>query len=289
MLREDPTPTLCLLSCSIEISLDSSVWSKTTDFPCRQSELEPGVPACDYFLHGWQTAPGNAHTVLVDTASVQYPLCCPEGVVQFCSSQISGSCNPHLSDTPWRLVYTSGVTDSSASSGTFNLELVPVTEEVGTPSCSTTDVAQIRLYINPNLTSSLAGVILAGNDASYNITSDPAPYIAITAGLPFGTAAEVVLQFASSVSAAEVCSLQLGSYSVCNYILMGQSVLHLSRRRHHRPLLIMPFLDRDLCQSVDSSFHNRCDQNRRLFICRSTKPFKRQVVAFSSRSKLTII
>ena len=207
----------------IEISLDSSVWSKTTEFPCRLSEFEPGVPACDYFLHGWQTAPGNAHTVLVDTASVQYPLCCPEGVVQFCSSQITGSCNPRLSDTPWRLTYTSGVTASSASSVTFDLELVPVTTEVGSPDCSTTNVDEIRLYINPNVTSALAGVILSGNDAAYSLKSDPAPYVAITAGLAFGTPADIILQFDSSVSASDVCTLQLGSYSVCSYVLMGQS------------------------------------------------------------------
>ena len=185
--------------------------------------LEPGVPSCDYFLHGWQTTPGNAHVVLVDTPSKEYPLCCPEGVVQFGSSQITGTCNPRLSDTPWRLVFNSDVVTDSQSSVTFDLELVTISDELGTPNCSETNVDEIRLYINPNVTAFLAGVVIAGNDAGYSLQSDPAPYVSIPAGLAFGSAAQIMLQFTAQVSAEDVCPLQLGSYSVCNYVLMGQS------------------------------------------------------------------
>lgn len=208
---------------SIEISLDSSIWSQTTQFPCRQSVFEPSVPACDYFFHGWQTAPGDSHSILDNTPTQEYALCCPQGVVQFCGSQITGTCNPRLSDSPWRLVYNSGVTTHSVSSITFDMELVPVIVELGTPNCSQTNVDEIRLYINPNVTSALVGVVLGGTDVGYTLQSDPAPYVSIAAGLAYGNTAQVLLQFTSQVSASDVCTLQLGSYSVCNYVLMGQS------------------------------------------------------------------
>ena len=212
-----------LLFRRIEISLDSSIWSKTTQFPCRQSVYAPSVPSCDYFLHGWQTAPGDPHQILEDTLTQEYPLCCPQGVVQYCSSQITGTCNPRLSDSPWRLVYSSGVTTNSVSSVTFDMELVPVMMELGTPNCTETNVDEIRLYINPDITSSLVGVVLGGTDVGYTLQSDPATYVSIAAGLAYGDTAQVMLQFTSDVAPSAVCTEKFGSYSVCSYVLMGQS------------------------------------------------------------------
>ncbi len=191
---------------TFEISLDSSVWSDTTQFPCRQSAFEPGVPACDYFIHGWQTVPGFPHVILNNTINNQIPLCCPEGVVQFCSSQIGGTCNPRPSSTPWRMLYNSEVTTPTQSSVLFDMELVAVANpSPAMPLCNTTDVSQIQLWVNPDVVATLSSVVVAGQDAGFSVypatyPTDPAQYITITAGLAYNAgSAQVMLQFASQV------------------------------------------------------------------------------------------
>lgn len=53
---------------TFEFQLLASAWNDTTRFPCQTSQFEPSLPACDYYLHGWQTAAGQPHTQLQDTA-----------------------------------------------------------------------------------------------------------------------------------------------------------------------------------------------------------------------------
>ena len=50
---------------TVELILDSALWSDTTSFPCNPSLYEPAFPSCDYILHGWQTVPGSPDTVMV--------------------------------------------------------------------------------------------------------------------------------------------------------------------------------------------------------------------------------
>ncbi len=61
---------------TIQVQLAASAWNDTTKFPCRESLYEPLLPACDYYLHGWQTADGYPRTQLADSGGA----CASEGV-----------------------------------------------------------------------------------------------------------------------------------------------------------------------------------------------------------------
>lgn len=213
-------------SYTIEIALDATQWGDTSRFPCHQSRLIPGFPSCDYFVHGWQTATGDSHTVIVDTLDNSIPQCCPEGVVQFTGSQAEGTCNPFLSDSPWRVTYDSSVSAAGLSSITFDVDEIGTSSNLfpGGIACGNTNVEEIRLYVNQSTTSALTGVLVGGSSVSFAILSDPDTFVSIpSAFVVGGGASQIVLQFSSEVAVADVCPLSLGAFSVCNYILIGQS------------------------------------------------------------------
>lgn len=78
------------------------------------------------------------------------PGCCPEGVVQFCKEQISSTCNPRLSDTPYRVEFVSNATVGDLTKLKFMVFPVSLGPQLGTPDCSQTDIAQVRLCDSPS-------------------------------------------------------------------------------------------------------------------------------------------
>eukprot|EP00955_Chlamydomonas_euryale_P047508 353706-Chlamydomonas_euryale.AAC.2 len=200
-------------ACRVEVAFDSQLWPDTTRLPCRESEYELGVPACDYVLTGWQTAPGDPYTLLLPTPSnPDIAQCCPEGVVQFCDAAITGACNPRLSDSSWRLSFNRNATDGTYTTVFFNLETVPVLSPV-VGGCDATSVDTIRLGIDPSVT--LTFVLIDGLSAPF---SQPAPGVVdITANVPAGRASYMMLTFSGTVGASDICSNNLGSYMVCSY------------------------------------------------------------------------
>ncbi|KAJ9526981.1 hypothetical protein QJQ45_025308 [Haematococcus lacustris] len=171
---------------TVEVQVNASVWRDTTRFPCLPSLYEPGVPACDYQLHGWQTAPGNHRLQLEDSTGYRYPACCPEGVVQFCKQQINSQCNPRLSDTPYRLQYVDTRTTGTRTTVNFRVTSVAVGAQLGTPACDGSDLAEIKLYVNSSAASALTGATFNGNAISPSSGSDPEQYILLPVNVAAG-------------------------------------------------------------------------------------------------------
>ncbi len=48
---------------TIEVSLNSAMWPSTSTFPCERSIYSPEANVCDFFIHGWQTLPGEPDKV----------------------------------------------------------------------------------------------------------------------------------------------------------------------------------------------------------------------------------
>ncbi|KAG1666914.1 hypothetical protein FOA52_005974 [Chlamydomonas sp. UWO 241] len=202
---------------TVEVSFDSLLWPDTTRMPCRETELELGVPACDYVLTGWQTAPGDVRTPLVPTpGNPDISQCCPGGVVQFCDSAITGSCNPRLSDTPWRLSFNKNETDGVFSTVFFDLNTVPVVAAVE-GGCENPGIDAIVLTINPAVR--LTHVLLNGLTAPFTNTSEG--IVVIDSNIAPGAKGFMMLTFAGVVGASDVCSDNLGSYMACKYQLFG--------------------------------------------------------------------
>mmetsp|Transcript_6271 Transcript_6271/g.13772 ORF Transcript_6271/g.13772 Transcript_6271/m.13772 type:complete len:283 (-) Transcript_6271:620-1468(-) len=206
---------------TVEISLPSAIWPDTTKFPCPQSYYEPGAPSCDYWVHGWQTYEGDIRKLKLDTATQQYAQCCPEGVVQFCKGQIGGSCNPRLTDSPWRLDFNRNATAGGLSTLFFDLHLVTPGPQLGIPDCSRMSVEEVKLYINPSQAPKLTGVFINQQSVPVVIKNDPMTYVSIPTLLPYGSPAQIMLQFNSVVSKFDLCTLTVGSYAVCDFKLNG--------------------------------------------------------------------
>lgn len=137
--------------CRVEVAFDSTVWPDTTRLPCRPSEYELAVPSCDYVLSGWQTVPGDAYTLLLPTPeNPDIAQCCPEGVVEFCDARITGSCNPRLSDNPWRLSFNRNDIEGGFTRVFFDLTTVPVLSSIA-GGCESPGVDTIRLTMNPGM------------------------------------------------------------------------------------------------------------------------------------------
>lgn len=206
---------------TIEISLDATLWPETQRFPCRQSTMAPGITACDYFVHGWQTVPGNAGIVIPTSPDV--PQCCPEGAVVLQGTPPSGECNTYLSDAPWRLEFDSNNTLPTSSAFTFHLQPTG-TRPMGTPDCTSTNVDALKLYIDAAMAASLSNVVVRDMSVRFELRTDPMLYVSIPTGVPSGgPATEVQLQFAAQVGVNDVCTLKLGTHSVCNYQLEGST------------------------------------------------------------------
>ncbi|KAJ9527634.1 hypothetical protein QJQ45_025912 [Haematococcus lacustris] len=208
---------------TVEVQVNASVWRDTTRFPCLPSLYEPGVPACDYQLHGWQTAPGNHRLQLEDSTGYRYPACCPEGVVQFCKQQINSQCNPRLSDTPYRLQYVDTRTTGTRTTVNFRVTSVAVGAQLGTPACDGSDLAEIKLYVNSSAASALTGATFNSNAISPFSGSDPEQFILLPVNVAAGAVdSPLSLTFTGlRGGVAAVCSLHVGSFRVCNYVMNG--------------------------------------------------------------------
>lgn len=91
-----------------------------------------------------QTCPTHTHTGNpLPPAGELIPGCCPEGVVQFCSQQITSACNPYLSDTPYRLEFASNATTGTKTFVNFDLKPVTMGPQLGAVDCSQTDVKKV--------------------------------------------------------------------------------------------------------------------------------------------------
>ncbi|KAJ9509986.1 hypothetical protein QJQ45_011680 [Haematococcus lacustris] len=208
---------------TVEVQLDATVWRDATRFPCKSSVLEPGGPACDYYLHGWQTAPGLPRRQLEDSTGYQTSGCCPQGVVQFARQQITSQCNPRLSDTPYRLQYADMHTIGTLSTINFRVVSVAVGTQLGTPACDGADLAEIKLYVENATVSTLAGATFNGNAIVPSTGSDPEPYVLLPVNIAAGAVNSILSVTFNNLpgGAASVCSLRVGSLSVCNYVLNG--------------------------------------------------------------------
>lgn len=217
---------LCALTLflpSIHIAIDSTHWADTTRFPCKLSQIMPSPSTCDYFVHGWQTVPGDSHMVLEGTDSDPVPQCCPEGIVKF-TSTLDGTCNSYLSDSRWRVMFDSSNSAPGLSSLTFDVDELDGAAQLfpGGIACDKSSLDEIRLYLSANASASLTSVLVAGQSVSYAILSDPDTFVSIPSGFAVGSGAkQIVLQFSSDVSPANVCSASTGSSSVCPYVFLG--------------------------------------------------------------------
>ena len=183
----------------------------------------PSSTTCDYYVHGWQTVPGDSHTVLTGPDSDPVPQCCPDGVVQF-TSTLDGTCNSYLSDSRWRIMYDSSSSAPGLSSLTFDVDELDGAAQLfpGGIACDKSPLDEIRLYLNANASASLTSVLVAGQSVSYAILSDPDTFVSIPSRFAVGSGAkQFVLQFSSDVAPGALCSASSGSFSVCPYIFLG--------------------------------------------------------------------
>lgn len=211
---------------TFEIGFNAADYADTTQLPCKPSKFEPLLPACDYFVHGWQTDPYNSSALLPPDDLVAG--CCPEGVVQFCSEQISGSCNPRLSDTPLRLGFTSSDEAGGKTMLHFMVSSSPVTHSlynVTSPplaDCSAMDLAYIKLYVAPNIAQSYAVDFALDATNVQNFTSGVdsiGSYIQAYVPPGYTGLGDWTLELFGSFTKDQVCSYKAGLFSVCAYVL----------------------------------------------------------------------
>ena len=227
MLHTSDMPTNTFYT--FEIGFAQSDWADVTKMPCRPSQYEPTLPACDYWVNGWQTQPGNPAVVLPPDERTAG--CCPEGVVSFCSEKIKGTCNPRLSDSPFRLSYvnTSSLVGVRTSSVAFSLTSQAVTNAIGPmeglPDCSNMAALNgVKIYITDAAAAKVAQVALNGAAVTYAVKKDAGgSYVDATVpGNRVGTG-NWVITLNDRFNGTDVCGYKVGSYSVCNYVLNGKS------------------------------------------------------------------
>ncbi|KAG2498618.1 hypothetical protein HYH03_003366 [Edaphochlamys debaryana] len=209
---------------TFEIAFAQKDWADTEKMPCRQSQYEPSLPSCDYWIRGWQTAPGNPMEVL--TPDEKTAGCCPEGVVSFCSEKIKGTCNPRLSDSPFRLAYVNATSPTGirTTAVTFNVTAQTPSNPIGTPDCTRMSLQSVKLYITAEAAAKVASVTLNGLAAAYSVKKDAAgDYIdAAVPGSRPGTGIWTV-NLSERFSGTDVCAYQVGQFTVCNYVLNGNN------------------------------------------------------------------
>lgn len=217
---------------TFELGFAASDYADTTKLPCRASKFEPSLPSCDYWIHGWQTDPDDSSKVI--TPSERVAGCCPEGVVQFCSEQISGTCNPRLSDSPYRLsfVSTQQFTGQRTTTVTFQVTQQAVTNPLfnttvpALPDCSSMSLQSVKLFVSADAAARVAQVAFNGVTAAYTVGKDATGNF-ISAAVP-GSRTGVgswVVTLSERFEKEQVCSLKVGQFSVCNYVFNGQSGL----------------------------------------------------------------
>ncbi|PNH11001.1 hypothetical protein TSOC_002196 [Tetrabaena socialis] len=211
---------------TFEISFAASDWADTTKMPCRPSTFEPSLPACDYWVHGWQTEPGNPANLL--TPDERTAGCCPEGVVSFCNERIKGTCNPRLSDSPFRLNYVNTSMLLRTTSVAFTVTSQTVTNALGPkeglPDCAAMNLQAIKLYVADVAAAKVTQVALNGASVTFSVKKDAAGTY-VDAAVPANRAGtgNWVVTLGERFNQTDVCGYKVGQYSVCNYVFSGKS------------------------------------------------------------------
>ncbi len=83
-------------------------------------------------------------------------------------------------------------------------------------------VSQVKLYVTQEAANTLSGVTVGNAAVTYSKGADPQPFILINTNIGRGTLnnVAVTLSFSQLEGGAQgICQENMGSYSVCSYIL----------------------------------------------------------------------
>ncbi len=227
---------------TFEIGFDINDWADTTKMPCKKSAYEPSLPTCDYFLHGFQTEPGNPSLML--PPDDRTPGCCPEGVVSFCSERIKGTCNPRLSDSPYRLRYLNSTQLLRTTMVAFQVFTKPVSHPIGPkeglPDCSNMMLGSWKLYLSDAAADKFVQMSYNGITVETSKGRDAAGWY-IESDIPgsrSGTG-NWVLTLDERFDDVDVCGYNVGQFSVCNFVFnskfgtcctMGDAIMSMIER-----------------------------------------------------------
>ncbi|EFJ49915.1 extracellular matrix glycoprotein pherophorin-V31 [Volvox carteri f. nagariensis] len=213
---------------TFEIAFSTSNWADTTKLPCRVSAFTPGLPSCDYSIHGWQTVPGNPSAILPPNELTAG--CCPEGIVSFCSERINSTCNPRLTDSPFRLNYVNtsqepAITETTLS---FQISAQPVTNPLGPqeglPDCSGMTLQSVKMYMADTAVAAVKGIVLSSGVLSYSVGKDATgAYVDVEVPSSRSGLGRLLIVLSGLFNQTDVCAYKVGQYSVCNYVFKGAS------------------------------------------------------------------
>ncbi|KAG2440750.1 hypothetical protein HXX76_003607 [Chlamydomonas incerta] len=202
---------------AVSFAVAKASWTDASLFPCPASKWDPSGPTCDYWLHGYQTAPGNPQEPLIDPEVI--PACCPEGVVHMCPPGTPGSCLAAPDASPYTLTFAGRARNGADTVFSFSLAHRNVRS-----ACSAMAIDNMLLYVakpfaTAAVTATLGGVstkVVAGAEG-------PTSYLNISmssyASVAPGT---VTVTVKGDVALSDLCvTPAAGGSRVCNYVLKG--------------------------------------------------------------------